>query len=71
MEVPADVVSRACAHISDNLRHHRMTTTELSATNVPDEVLTLYLKLCEEAGLSVCTEKNQDTFSSKYENRTE
>lgn len=50
MEVPADVVTRACAHISDDLRHHRITTTELSATNIPDEVLALYLELCQEAG---------------------
>ena len=50
MEVPSGVVPRASAHIADDLRHHRMTTTELSATNVPDEVLALYLKLCQEAG---------------------
>jgi hypothetical protein len=50
MEVALGVVTRACAHIVDDLRHHRMTTTELSATNVPDEVLALYLKLCQEAG---------------------
>jgi hypothetical protein len=50
MEVPADVVTRACAHISDDLRHHRITTTELSATNIPDEVLALYLELCQQAG---------------------
>ena len=51
MEVPAALISRACAHISSDLRHHRTKTSELDATNVPDEVLTLYLKLCEEAGL--------------------
>jgi len=50
MEVPADVITRACAHISDDLRHHHITLTELAATNVPDEVLALYLKLCQEAG---------------------
>lgn len=50
MEVPAGVVTRACAYITDDLRHHRTTTTELSATNVPDEVLALYMKLCQEAG---------------------
>jgi len=50
MEVPPGVVTRACAHIGSDLRHHRMTTTELSATNVPDEVLALFFKLCQEAG---------------------
>lgn len=47
MDVPAGVISRACAHISRDLRHHRIETTEL---NVPDEVLDLYQKLCREAG---------------------
>lgn len=50
MEVSAGVISRVCAYISGDLRHHRKTTTELSATDVPDEVLALYLKLCQEAG---------------------
>ena len=50
MEVSADVIYRACAHISGNLRHHRMKTSELAAMNVPDEVQALYLKLCQEAG---------------------
>jgi hypothetical protein len=50
MELPDDVISRACSHISDDLRHHRKKTTELATTNVPDEVLALYLRLCREAG---------------------
>jgi len=62
MEVPSGVVARASAHISDELRHHRMTITELSATNVPDEVLALYMKLCQEAGRVY-------TFQ-RHENRT-
>ncbi len=48
--ISSGMISRASAHIADDLRHHRVTTTELSATNVPDEVLALYLKLCQEAG---------------------
>jgi hypothetical protein len=48
LEVPADVITRACVHISDDLRHHR--TTELSGIDVPDEVLAMYLRLCQEAG---------------------
>jgi hypothetical protein len=50
MEVPTDVINRACAHISADLRHHRIKTSELAAMNIPDEVLALYLKLCREAG---------------------
>ena len=50
MEVQSGVIPRASAHIANDLRHHRMTTSGLSATNVPDEVLALYLKLCQEAG---------------------
>ena len=49
MDVPAEVISGACAYISGNLRHHRIKTTELRAMNVPEEVITLYLKLCQEA----------------------
>ena len=48
MAVPPDVITRACAHISDDLRHHRIT--ELSAKDVPDEVHAMYLSLCQEAG---------------------
>ena len=47
MDVPAGVISRACAHISGDLRHHHIKTTEM---NVPDEVRDLYVKLCREAG---------------------
>lgn len=50
MEVSPGVVSRACAHISSDLRHHRIKTTEASPIQVPDEVLDLYLELCREAG---------------------
>jgi hypothetical protein len=56
MEVPADVISRACAYVSGDLRHHR---SELDATNVPDEVLGVYLKLCNEAGPVYNTNENR------------
>lgn len=46
MDVPDGVISRACAHISSNLRHHHIE----SPINVPQEVLDMYLKLCREAG---------------------
>lgn len=61
MQVPADVISRACAYVSDDLRHHRTETNELAAINVPDEVLDMYLNLCREAELGL-----QQT----HENRT-
>jgi hypothetical protein len=56
MEVPADVINRACAYISSDLRHHRIMTNEL-----PDEVRAMYLNLCREAG---------PVLNQRYENRT-
>ena len=50
MEVSPNVINRACAHISGDLRHHRIRTSELAAMNVPNEVLALYQELCREAG---------------------
>lgn len=50
MEAPEDVISRASAHISGELRHYHVKTTELAALNAPDEVLAMYLNLCREAG---------------------
>ena len=58
MQVRADVISRACAHISGELRHHRMETNELAVTNVPDEVRAMYLNLCREAGPVYNTNQN-------------
>jgi len=49
MEVPEAVISRACAHISGDLRHHRTSTNELAAAKMSDEVLAMYLNLCREA----------------------
>jgi hypothetical protein len=63
MEVPADVISRACAYISDDLRHHRTKTSELAATDVPDEVLDLYLNLCREAGPVYNNQNESPTMS--------
>jgi len=50
LEVSPDVVNRACAYISGDLRHHRIKPSELAAMNVPNEVRALYLELCREAG---------------------
>ena len=62
MEVPADVISRACAHISGDLRHHRMKTSE---SNVPDEVFDMYLNLCREAGPVYNTNQNESPTMSR------
>jgi hypothetical protein len=50
LQVSDEVVDRACADVSPGLRHHQVTTAELVAADVPDEVLRLYLSLCVEAG---------------------
>jgi hypothetical protein len=45
-----EAIDHACAHVSASLRHHRVTTAELVASDVPEEVLDLYASLCAEAG---------------------
>lgn len=50
MEVSSDVINRACAHISGDLRHHRAQTSELTAIAESDEVIVMYDQLCREAG---------------------
>jgi hypothetical protein len=50
MEVSVDLINRACAHISGDLRHHCAKTTELAAIDESDEVLAVYEQLCREAG---------------------
>jgi hypothetical protein len=45
-----DAIEHACTHVSAGLRHHRVTAAELIDTDVPFEVLSLYLDLCAEAG---------------------
>lgn len=65
MEVPADVISRACAYISGDLRHHRIKTSELAVPNVPEEVLAVYLELCREAGPVYNTNQNESAIMSQ------
>lgn len=45
-----ETAERARAHVSGALRHHRVTTDELKAAGASDEVVELYLSLCDEAG---------------------
>ena len=50
LQISDEALDRTCAHVSAGLRHHNITTAELVAADVPDEVLRLYLSLCAEAG---------------------
>ncbi|HEY2972679.1 MAG TPA: sulfotransferase [Pyrinomonadaceae bacterium] len=50
LQVSDEAVDRACDDVSASLRHHHVTTADLVAADVPDEVLRLYLSLCVEAG---------------------
>jgi len=65
MEVQAEVISRASAYISDELRHHRMKTTEIATTNIPHEVLAMYLNLCREAGPVYNSNQNESPIRSQ------
>jgi hypothetical protein len=48
---PSDeTAERARAQVSGALRHHHVTTDELKAAGASDEVVELYLRLCDEAG---------------------
>ncbi|HEY0764426.1 MAG TPA: sulfotransferase [Pyrinomonadaceae bacterium] len=48
MDVPAEVITRACTQISADLRHHQIS--ELSGIDVPNEVRIMYTTLCHNAG---------------------
>lgn len=50
LDPPGETAERARAQVSGALRHHRVTTDELRAAGAPDEVVGLYLRLCDEAG---------------------
>lgn len=50
LNVSDEAVDRVCAHVSGDLRHHHSTTDELKEAGAPDELIELYLRLCEEAG---------------------
>jgi len=50
VEASDEVVESACAHISAGLRHHYVGSAELIEAQTPDEVLSLYFRLCAEAG---------------------
>ena len=65
MTIPAEAISRASAYISEELRHHRINTTELATTNMPHEVLAVYLNLCREAGPVYNTNQNESPIRSQ------
>jgi hypothetical protein len=65
MTMPVEAISRASAYISDELRHHRIKTTELATTNMPHEVFDIYLNLCREAGPVYNTNQIQSPIRSQ------
>lgn len=50
LEVSDEAAGRVCAQVSGALRHHHSTTETLKAAGASDEVVELYLRLCDEAG---------------------
>jgi hypothetical protein len=50
LNVSNEALEHACASVSGALRHHHLTTSSLREAGAPDEVVDLYLRLCEEAG---------------------
>lgn len=50
LEVSEETAEGACAHVSNDLRHHRAGARELIEAGASDEVLGLYFGLCAEAG---------------------
>ena len=50
LEVSGAALERAGAQVSGGLRHHHITTDALKAAGANDEVVELYLRLCDEAG---------------------
>jgi hypothetical protein len=66
VDVSDDVVERACAHTSGELRHHSVRTAEFIEADVPDEVLSMYFSLCGEAGPIYQQSRTNET-SADYE----
>lgn len=50
LEVSGEALERARAQVSGGLRHHHVTTDALKGAGASDEVVELYLRLCDEAG---------------------
>jgi hypothetical protein len=49
LQVPVDTIDRACATVSDRLRHNRHREIDLDGTAVPAAVLDLYRNMGDEA----------------------
>ena len=64
IKTSASSISRACAQISDGLRHHRTNAHE-SMEKIPDDVLAMYFKLCREAG-PVCESAIMSQLPREY-----
>ena len=50
LELSAETTERIHANVSGLLRHHHATTEDLRTAGAADEVVELYLRLCDEAG---------------------
>jgi hypothetical protein len=66
--VADEIVERAGAHVSAELRHHSIMTQELMRADVPDEVLGSYLSLCAEAG-PICQQARKRETEGYHEAR--
>lgn len=61
-DVSEDLMGDACARISAGIRHHHVTRAE--SVHLPDDVLSLYFKLCAEAGPVYQESRRQEASNS-------
>jgi len=55
ISVSDEAIERAVATVSARLRHHQISTEELTEAGIPQEVIEEYLTMCSEAGPLVQT----------------
>lgn len=63
----SEIIEQACSTISVPLRHSWMTTEELVKSNVSEEVLDCYMKMCSEAG--AIYHKSTEEFEESARNK--
>jgi hypothetical protein len=66
----SEIIEQACSTISVPLRHSWLTTDELLKSNVPEEVLDCYMKMCSEAGEIYHTSAEEMELSAKKRGET-
>lgn len=62
MQVSPAIIDRASADVANDLRHHRANYVGRGAMNVPQEVISLYRRLCREAGPNYQPEQDPMQF---------